>query len=143
MLGPFIDTIVVCSITALVIVCMGTYETVTIKGQLTSAAFEAGLPGSRWVVSVGISLFAFSTLIAWSYYGDRAVDYLFGAKAVLPYRIIYTGFVVIGAIRPLDDVINFSDALNGLMAIPNLTALLVLSPLVVKLTKDYRKKYRT
>jgi len=142
MLGPFIDTIIVCSITALVIICTGAYETVSIKGQLTSAAFEMGLPGSGWLVSIGIILFAFSTLIAWSYYGDRAVDYLFGAKAVKGYRIIYVLFVVLGSLRPLDDVINFCDALNGLMAIPNLIALIVLAPLVTKITAEYFQRLK-
>lgn len=140
MLGPFIDTIVVCSITALVIICTRTYETVSVKGQLTTAAFDAGLPGSGWMVSVGILLFAFSTLIAWSYYGDRAADYLFGPKSVFWYRLIYVGFIVVGALRPLDDVINFCDALNGLMAIPNLIALIALSPVVAQLTKEYFAK---
>lgn len=140
MLGPFIDTIVVCTITALVIICTGAYEVVTVKGQLTSAAFEAGLPGSGWLVSVGIILFAFSTLIAWSYYGDRAADYLFGKKAVTIYRVLYIGFIFLGALRPLDDVINFCDALNGLMALPNLIALIALSPVVVKLTQTYFRK---
>jgi alanine or glycine:cation symporter, AGCS family len=139
MLGPFIDTIIICSITALVIICTGTYETVSIKGQLTSAAFNAGLPGSGMLVSFGIILFAFSTLIAWSYYGDRAVDYLLGKKFVTPYRWLYAIFIIVGALRPLDDVINFCDALNGLMAIPNLIALIVLAPVVVKLTKEYFK----
>lgn len=141
MLGPFIDTIIVCSITALVIICTGAYETVTAKGQLTAAAFEAGLPGTGCLVSVGILLFAFSTLIAWSYYGDRAVDFLFGKKAVTPYRWIYVGFVLIGALRPMDDVINFCDAMNGLMAAPNLIALLALSPVVVRLTSDYFRRH--
>jgi len=142
MLGPFIDTMIVCSITALVIICTGAYETVSIKGQLTSAAFEMGLPGSGWLVSIGIILFAFTTLIAWSYYGDRAVDYLFGAGAVKGYRMIYVGFVVLGALRPLDDVINFCDALNGLMAIPNLIALVILAPVVTKITKEYFQRLR-
>jgi len=142
MIGPFIDTIIVCTITALVIICTGAYKIVNVKGQLTSAAFEIGLPGSGWLVSVGIILFAFSTLIAWSYYGDRAADYLFGKKAVGPYRILYIGFIFLGALRPLDDVINFCDAMNGLMALPNLIALIVLSPLVVKLTQDYFRKLK-
>ena len=141
MLGPFIDTLVVCSITALVIVCTGAYKTISIKGQLTTAAFEMGLPGSGAIVSVGIILFAFSTLIAWSYYGDRAVDYLFGKKAVKPYRFIYLVFIVIGALRPLDEVINFCDIFNALMAIPNLIALIVLAPVVVKLCDSYIKRY--
>ena len=141
MLGPFIDTLVVCSITALVIVCTGAHETISIKGQLTTAAFEMGLPGSGVIVSIGIILFAFSTLIAWSYYGDRAVDYLFGKKAVKPYRFIYLIFIVIGALRPLDEVINFCDIFNALMAVPNLIALIVLAPVVIKLCDSYIKRY--
>lgn len=141
MLGPFIDTLIVCSITALVIICTGAYESVTSKGQLTAAAFDIGLSGSGRLVAVGILLFAFSTLIAWSYYGDRAVDYLFGKKAVTPYRWVYVVFVLIGALRPIDDVINFCDAMNGLMAVPNLIALVALSPVVAGLTRDYFRKH--
>jgi len=140
MLGPFIDTIIVCTITALVIVCTGAYQSITVKGQLTSAAFDIGLPGSGWLVAIGTILFAFTTLIAWSYYGDRAVDYLFGSRSVHVYRWIYIFFIFFGALRPLDDVINFCDALNGLMAIPNLTALIVLAPVVAQLTQDYFKR---
>lgn len=144
MLGPFIDTIVICSITALVIIITGAHEVCTVKGELTGKAFELGLGsamGSR-LVAFGIILFAFSTLISWSYYGDRAVDYLFGKKTVLWYRLIYCGFIIYGAYKPLDDVINFSDAMNGLMALPNLIALLVLSPVVAKLLKEYVGKYQ-
>ena len=141
MLGPFIDTIVVCTITALVIICTGTYQAVGEAGLLTSAAFENGLNGAGWIVSVGTMLFAFSTLIAWSYYGDRAIDYLFGKKAVHGYRMIYVGFVILGALQKLDDVINFCDAFNALMALPNLIALIALSPVVVKLTQEYMAKY--
>jgi len=140
MLGPFIDTIIVCTITALVIICTGAHEMVSVKGQLTSAAFELGLPGSGNLVGIGIILFAFTTLIGWSYYGDRAVDYLLGSRFVALYRWIYVGFIVIGALRPLDDVINFCDALNGLMAIPNLIALIVLAPVVIRLTSDYFRR---
>ena len=137
MLGPFIDTIVVCTITALVIIVTGAHESVSDKGLLTAAAFDAGLPGFGKVVEVSIIFFAFSTLVSWSYYGDRAVDYLFGPRAVLPYRMIYVGFILIGSVVTLDVVINFCDAMNGLMALPNLVALLALSPVVVGLTRDY------
>ncbi len=140
MLGPFIDTIIVCSITALVIVCTGAYEITTVKGQLTAAAFEAGMPGTGWLVSIGTILFAFSTIIAWSYYGDRAADYLFGAKAVPVYRIVYLCCILLGAVRSLDDVINFCDAMNGLMAIPNLIALILLSGTLKELVTDYFKR---
>jgi len=137
MLGPFIDTIVVCTITALVIICTGAYELVEVKGKLTSAAFEMGIPGSGRLVSLATIFFAFSTLISWSYYGGRSVDYLFGRKAVIIYRWIYVGFVFIGSVIHLGVVIDFCDAMNGLMAIPNLIALIVLSPLLASLTRDY------
>lgn len=145
MLGPFIDTIIICSVTGLVIVMTGAYEIEGVaKGELTSVAFEQGL-GSIWgrrIVSLGIVFFAFSTLITWSYYGNRAVGYLFGDKAVLPYQLFYLCFVVLGAVLQIGLVIDFCDVMNGLMAIPNLIALLLLSPLVVKLTRDYFKRMK-
>lgn len=142
MLGPFIDTIVVCTITALVIICTNAYEIVTVKGKLTSAAFDMGIPGAGKLVSLAVILFAFSTLISWSYYGDRAVDYLFGKKAVVPYRWIYVSFVLLGSVIHLSVVIDFCDAMNGLMAIPNLIALIALTPLLVSLTRDYIKRMK-
>jgi AGCS family alanine or glycine:cation symporter len=144
MVGPFIDTIVICTITALVIIITGTYETCKIKGELTSRAFQAGLGSSigAQLVSIGVIFFAFSTLISWSYYGDRATDYLFGKKAVRPYRLIYCGIIVLGACIKIGTVIDFCDAMNGLMAAPNLVALIVLSPIVAKLTKDYMQRMK-
>lgn len=139
MIGPFIDTILICSITAIVIVITGAYEVCQDKAQLTSQAFEIGLKsawGSKFVL-VAMIFFAFSTIITWSYYGDRASDFLFGKKAVRPYRWIYLGFVVVGACATIDVVIDFCDAMNGLMAIPNLIALIVLSTQVSTMTKDY------
>ena len=137
MLGPFIDTLVICSITGLVIICTGVYELDVAKGKLTGAAFETAIPGSGVLISMAIVLFAFSTLISWSYYGDRAVDYLFGPRAVPVYRWAYVLVVVLGSVIKFGTVIDFCDAMNGLMAIPNLVALLVLAPVVVKLTRDY------
>jgi len=142
MLGPFIDTIIVCTITALVIICTGAFELVEVKGKLTSAAFEMGMPGSGTLVSLTIIFFAFSTLISWSYYGGRAVDYLFGRKAVIIYRWVYVAFVFIGSVIHLGVVIDFCDAMNGLMAIPNLIALIVLSPLLASLTRDYIERMK-
>ncbi len=142
LLGPFIDTLMICSLTGLVIVCTGAYEMGIEKGKLTAAAFDLGLPGAGKFVAISVVFFAFSTLIAWSYYGDRAVDYLFGKKAVVPYRWLYVAFVFIGSVVKLDEVINFSDAMNGLMAVPNLIALIALAPLVAKLLKDYFKRMR-
>ena len=142
MLGPFIDTIVICSITALCIVVTGAHEVCSIKGELTGKAFELGW-GSRYggmVVAFGVVLFSFSTLISWSYYGDRAADYLFGHRAVLPYRLVYVGFAVVGAVVSIGTIIDFCDAMNGLMAVPNLIALIALSPKLAGLTKDYFRR---
>jgi AGCS family alanine or glycine:cation symporter len=145
MLGPFIDTIVICSITALVIVVTGVHANPEAeKTLLTGEAFTAGL-GSEWgakFVAIGIIFFSFSTLISWSYYGDRAADYLFGKRAVTPYRYIYLVFIVVGAIWKFDDIINFCDAMNGMMAIPNLVALIVLSPVIATLVRDYFARMR-
>lgn len=144
MLGPFIDTILVCSITALIILVTGVHELGFADGELTAKAFEVGLNSAFGgkLVSLGIVFFAFSTLISWSYYGDRASDYLFGKKAVKPYRWIYLVFIVIGAVVQFDIVIGFSDIMNALMALPNLVAIIALSPIVVKLSKDYFERMK-
>lgn len=144
MLGPFIDTICICSMTALVIIITGACEVCSVKGSLTSKAFEVGLGssvGSKFV-AIAIIFFAFSTLISWSYYGDRAVDYLFGKKGVRPYRYMYLVFIIFGAVMKIGPIIDFCDTMNGLMAVPNLIALMVLSPVVAVLTKDYFKRMK-
>lgn len=94
-------------------------------------------------VAASIIFFAFSTLISWSYYGDRAADYLFGKKAVHLYRISYLGFILLGATVKIDPIINFCDSMNGLMAAPNLIALTVLSPVVASLAKDYFRRMKS
>ena len=143
MIGPFIDTIIVCTLTALVIIVTNATSVCDVDGALTGKAFELGLGnaiGSK-LVSIGVILFAFSTLISWSYYGDRAADYLFGRKAVFWYRLLYCLVIVLGACVTLDTVITFSDAANGLMALPNLVALIFLSPIVFKLVQEYRSRF--
>lgn len=142
MLGPFIDTILVCTMTALVIVITGAAGLEGDKGRLTSVAFETGLAGFGPVVDLAIVLFAFSTLVSWSYYGDRAADYLFGPRAVVAYRAVYTGMVLVGCLLQLELVITLSDAMNALMALPNLVALLALSPVVAALATDYFRRLR-
>ncbi len=142
MLGPFIDTILVCSMTALVIIITGAHQLSPEAGLITSIAFEEGLKGSGFVVNLGIVLFAFSTIISWSYYGDRTADFLFGPKAVVPYRLVYTIMVAVGCLIQLDTVLAISDTTNGFMALPNLIALLVLSPVVAKLSRDYFKRMK-
>jgi AGCS family alanine or glycine:cation symporter len=117
----------------------GAHEVCDAKAELTGKAFELGLGhavGGK-LVAVGIIFFSFSTLISWSYYGDRAADYLLGKRAVVPYRLCYLAVIVVGAVTSFDTIITFCDAMNGLMAVPNLIALIALSPVVAKLTKEY------
>ncbi len=87
--------------------------------------------------SIGILLFAFSTLLSWSYYGERSAEFIFGPKVINPYRIIFIPFIVIGAVGGLEVLWDIADTLNGLMAIPNLIGILGLSGVVIKLTKDF------
>ncbi len=141
MLEPFIDTLVICTLTGLVIVVTGAYLAPAegvVGAALTASAFSQVLgEGGAYVVGIGLTLFAFSTIIAWSYYGDRAAKFLFGARAVLPYRVVYTLMVVFGAAVPLHLVWNLADITNLLMALPNLMSLLLLAALVRGLQKDY------
>lgn len=132
MTGTFLDTIVVCSVTGIVLV-MGNQYTQGITGAaLTSNSFEAMLPGiGSWVVTVGLIFFAYSTILGWSYYGEKCAAYLLGEKAVVPYRVVYIGFVMLGTLISLDLVWAAADVFNGLMAFPNLVGLLLLSGIVV------------
>jgi AGCS family alanine or glycine:cation symporter len=144
LLEPFIDTLVICTMTGLVIVVTGAYATraegVT-GAALTAYAFSSTLgPGGAWVVGIGLMLFAFSTIISWSYYGDRAAKFLFGDKAVLRYRVVYTLLVVVGAAVPLPLVWNIADITNLLMAAPNLLSLVLLAGLVKQLHDDYHAR---
>ncbi len=147
MMEPFIDTIVICSMTGLVIIVTGVYQTTDdslVGAALTAHAFTQtlGITGG-WVVGIGLSLFAFSTIIAWSYYGDRATHFLFGHRAVLPYRIIYTLLVIAGASVPLQLVWNIADVMNILMALPNIISIVLLAGVVKKLHADYFLKLST
>ncbi len=136
----FADTLVICSITALAIVTSGVWESGLTGAALTTEAFNASLPGGGYIVSIGIVLFAFSTIVGWEYYGERCAEYLFGPKANMVYRILWIPFVVIGAIGGLEFVWDLADTLNGLMAIPNLIGVLALSGTVFKLTKEFFAK---
>jgi alanine or glycine:cation symporter, AGCS family len=141
MMEPFIDTIVICTMTGLVIVVTGAYASApkdAVGAALTAYAFSQSLgDGGAIVVGIGLALFAFSTMIAWSYYGDRSAFFLFGEKAVMPYRVVYTVLVVFGAAVPLNLVWNIADVTNILMALPNLLSLLLLAGLVKKLKDGY------
>ena len=136
--GTFIDTIVVCTMTGIIILLN---QDVWTSGQtaapLSSLAFETALPGfGKWVVTIGLILFAYSTIIGWSYYGETCVRYLFGARAIIHYRWFFCLSVIVGACIKVNLVWNISDVMNGAMAIPNLVALLGLSGVVFKETKN-------
>ena len=138
MLGPFIDTITICTMTALVIILTGAYQSGLSGAELTASAFNLGLPGQGgYIVAVGIAFFAFSTAISWSYYGDRSVEYLFGPKLIMPYRVFFCLLLPVGAAIELEMVWTISDIFNALMAWPNLVGLLFLSPLVWRKTREY------
>lgn len=138
MLGPFIDTIVICTMTALAIVLTGAFTSGDTGADLTAKAFNTGLPGwGGYIVAIGIIFFAFSTAVSWSYYGDRCIDYLFGQRMVTPYRVLYCILLPVGASVKLSTVWTISDIFNALMAWPNLVGLLFLSPVLIKLTKAY------
>jgi len=142
MTQTFIDTIVVCSFTGLAILVTGGWEEGLNGAALTQFAFAHGLPGEwgGWIVAVCLSMFAFSTMLGWSYYGEKSVEYLMGERFILPYRILFIGAIFFGAIRSLDFVWGLSDVMNGLMALPNLVGLLLLSGVIVKETRDYFKR---
>lgn len=152
MLGTFIDTILVCTITGLVIVTvhvpvtmadgstvmMAAWETGKSGAALSMLAFDSGMWGGRWVVMVGSILFAYTTILGWSYYGERAAQYLFGEKIIVPYRYLWVAFVFVGSVIEFKTIITLADIMNALMAIPNLIALLLLSGTIFKLTHASR-----
>lgn len=138
MLGTFIDTLIICSITGLVIVVSGAWSGGENGAALSSAAFETALPGiGGYIVTFGLAIFAFTTILGWSFYGEKCVEYLFGVRAILPYRVLWVIAIPIGADMELKFIWLVADTLNALMALPNLLALLLLSPVVFKLTRDY------
>lgn len=133
----FVDTIIICSITALAIMTTGAWETGQSGAVLTTTAFEMALPGGGYVVTIGLVLFAYSTILGWEYYGERCLEYLAGTKPILAYRLIWVVFVVIGSVGGLELMWDIADTLNGMMAIPNLIGVLFLSGTVFKLTKEF------
>jgi len=138
MLGPFIDTIVICTMTALVIITSGEWASGLNGAALTMKAFDHALPiYGEWMVVIGIVLFAFSTVIAWSYYGEKGFEYIFGKKPKIVYKWLFVIFTLLGARLDLKAVWGYADTANGLMAVPNLIALIALSGVIVKATKKY------
>ncbi len=139
MTQTFIDTIVVCTFTGVALICTGAWTSGENGVALTQHAFRTGLPGQwgGWIVAVSLSLFAFSTILGWSYYGEKSCEFLLGSWSILPYRILFVIATFFGAIKSLDFVWGLSDVMNGLMAIPNLIGLLLLSGVIVSETRGY------
>ena len=138
MLGTFIDTIIVCSFTALAILSTGVWTSGKTGAALTSAAFEASLPDFGGpIIAISLSVFAFTTIIGWSYYSERSLQYLFGTGIIRPFRAAWSLAVILGSTVKLGFIWLLADTLNALMAIPNLIALIVLSPIVFGITKEF------
>ncbi len=148
MLGTFIDTIIVCTMTALVIIMTGAWSSGETGASLSTLAYGSGLPGGNYIVTFGLIIFAFTTILGWSFYGERCAEFIFGVKIITPYRILWLFAILIGAWpsgesfgEKLNFVWTFSDVMNGLMAVPNLIALALLSPVIFKITKVYVSKH--
>ncbi|MDF1489355.1 alanine/glycine:cation symporter family protein [Tessaracoccus caeni] len=147
MTQTFIDTIIVVTMTGLVVITTGAYAFTDEAGAqisaslMTGQAFSHGLPGEwgHWVVTLALAMFAFSTILGWAYYGERTMEKIAGRRAVMPYRVFFSLIVFIGCTTTLGVVWNFSDVMNGLMALPNLVGMLILSGLVARETRAYLK----
>ncbi len=140
MLEPLIDTIIVCTITAFVILLSQSWLSGVNGAALTSNAYEQGLPlFGKYIVIFGLVLFAFSTIIGWSYYGEKCAEFIFGNRIIIPYRIFWIIIIPVGAVTELNLVWLIADIMNALMALPNLIALVLLSPIVFKETRAYLK----
>ena len=138
MLGTFIDTLIVCTFTELAILSTGVWTSGATGAALTSAAFEAALPGFGGVIfAVSLAIFAFTTIIGWSYYSERSLQYLFGTSIIMPFRAVWSLAAIVGATVKLGFIWLLADTLNAMMAIPNLVALIVLSPIVFAVTKEF------
>jgi alanine or glycine:cation symporter, AGCS family len=143
MSATLLSTAIICSITALTIAVSGVMGSVNELGQMVNgaplamAAFSSAIPGGEYVVMFGLVLFAYTTVIAWAYYGEKCFEYLFGARSIIAYRVIYIALVIPGAIFALETVWSFADIMNALMVIPNMIALLGLSGVIQKETRDF------
>jgi len=142
MTQTFIDTLIVCTMTALVIICSGEWDSGANGATLTTKAFTTALNSGSGgiIVSLALVFFAYSSLLGWSYYGERALESLVGIRGSTPYKILFCVLIVVGAVLKLDVVWLFSDIANALMAFPNLIGLLALSPVIAAETKRYLEK---
>ncbi|WP_105159317.1 alanine/glycine:cation symporter family protein [Streptococcus suis] len=142
MTGTFIDTLIICTLTGLTILVTGQWSVEGLAGApLTQAAFSTvfGQPGVL-ALTISLVLFAYTTILGWSYYGERCIEFLFGTKSILPYRLAFIAMVALGGFLKLDLIWTIADIVNGLMALPNLIALLALSPVIIKETRQYFAK---
>ncbi|RCV52739.1 alanine/glycine:cation symporter family protein [Marinitenerispora sediminis] len=140
MTQTFIDTLIMVTLTALAIIVTGAWRDSGLKGApMTSWALDQALPGQwgSYIIAVGVLVFAFTTILGWCYYGERCMDFLLGRRAVLPYRLAFVAVVFVGATSTLELAWAFADIANGLMALPNLVGLLLLSPVVAAATRAY------
>lgn len=138
MMGTFIDTIIVCTMTGLAIIVTGVWSSGASGAVLSSSAFEAAMPGiGKYLLTISLAVFAFTTILGWAYYGEKCWEYLLGTASEKPFRILWTLAVFPGAVLSLDVTWLIADTLNALMAIPNLISLLLLSPVIVHLTREY------
>lgn len=142
MTQTFIDTLVVCTFTAVAILSTGVWTSGLNGVALTQQAFREGLPGNwgGWIVSISLAMFAYSTILGWSYYGEKSIEYILGGRAVMPYRVLFVVASFFGAIHSLDFVWTLSDVMNGLMALPNLIGLLMLSGVLATETREYLER---
>lgn len=139
MLGTFIDTLIICTMTALVIIVSGQWNSGLSGSPLSAAAFASGIKYGDVIVAISLATFALTTLIGWSYYGERCVEFLLGRSAIIPYRVLWVIVIPLGAYQKQDLIWSLADIMNGLMIIPNLIAVALLSPVVFKLVRQERK----
>jgi len=138
MTGTFFDTIIICTMTGLMLIMTGVWSGDAVGASMTNAAFNIGLPViGPYIVTIGLIFFALTTILGWNYYGERCTEYLFGIKGIKTYRLIFIGLVAVGAFLKLDIIWILADIVNGLMAIPNLIALIGLSGVIISETKLY------
>ncbi|MNX98435.1 Amino-acid carrier protein AlsT [compost metagenome] len=144
MTGTFIDTLIICTMTGLTLVVTGVWSGDLSGAAMTSQAFAQGLDAhiGQYLVSIGLLFFAFTTILGWNYYGERCTEYLFGVKAIKPYRLIYLALVASGAFLHLDMIWLLADIVNGLMAVPNLIGLIGLRHVVIAETRAYFSRDR-
>ena len=135
----FVDTVVICTVTGLAILVTGVWDGGSTGAALSGEAFRQGLPGAwgNLIVTTSVVLFAFSTVIGWSYYGETAIVYLLGIRAAVPYRFAWLIFIYLGATGSLQLVWSVADTLNGLMAVPNLVSVLASIPLLLRLQREF------